>query len=98
GIFRFFDNVINGNAAIPNSSTQVRSVDAAGNPVSNLGPLRYASVFGPLPGNLPSPNADCSNIAALVTPGAPWDPRRTAFDSTVYVKKLVSSDFMPAPN
>ena len=98
GVFRFFDNVINGNAAIPNSSTQARSVDAAGNPVSNLGPLRYASVFGQLPGNLPSANADCSNIAALVTSGAPWDPNRTDFDSTGYVKRLVDSGFMPAPN
>src|SRR6185503_5629462 len=76
GIFRFFDNVINGNAAIPNSSTQARSVDAAGNPVSNLGPLRYASVFGPLPANLPSANADCSNLAALVSRGAPSDQRK----------------------
>ena len=98
GVFRFFDNVINGNAAIPNSSTQARSVDAAGNPVSNLGPLRYASVFGQLPANLPPANADCSNIAALVTRGAPWDPNRTDFDSTGYVKKLVNPDFMPAPN
>jgi hypothetical protein len=98
GIFRFFDNVINGNAAIPNSSTQARSVDAAGNPVSNLGPLRYASVFGPLPANLPPATADCSNLAALVTRGAPWDPNRTDFDSTGYVKRLVNADFMPAPN
>ena len=35
GIFRFFDNVINGNAAIPNSSTQARSVDAASREVSS---------------------------------------------------------------
>jgi hypothetical protein len=98
GIFRFFDNVINGNAAIPNSSTQARSVDMAGNPVTNLGPLRYGSVYGQLPGSLPAANADCSNIAALVTSGAPWDPNRTNFDSTGYVKRLVSSDFMPVPN
>jgi len=98
GIFRFFDNVINGNASIPNSSTQARSVDAAGNPVTNLGPLRYASVFGQLPGTLPVANSDCSNIAALVTPGAPWDPNRTNFDSTGYVKRLVNQSFMPAPN
>ena len=98
GIFRFFDNVINGNASIPNSSTQARSVDAAGNPVTNLGPLRYGSVFGQLPGNLPPANADCSNIASLVTPGAPWDPKRTNFDSTGYVKQLVNQSFMPNPN
>jgi hypothetical protein len=97
GIFRFFDNVINGNAAIPNSSTQARSVDAAGNPVTNLGPLRYASVFGQLPANLPAANADCSNLAALVT-GAPWDPNRTNFDSTGYVQRLVNPNFMPGPN
>jgi len=98
GIFRFFDNVINGNAAIPNSSTQARSVDSAGNPVSNLGPLRYASVFGPLPANLPAANADCSNIAALANRGSPWDSNRTDFDTTGYVKRIVSSDFMPLPN
>jgi len=97
GVFRFFDGVINGNASIPNSSTQARSVDAAGNPVSNLGPLRYASVFGQLPANLPAANADCSNLAGLVS-GAPWDPNRTNFDSTGYVKKLVNPAFMPAPN
>jgi Carboxypeptidase regulatory-like domain len=98
GIFQFFDNYINGNAAIPNSSTQARSVDAAGNPVTNLGPLRYASVFGQLPGNLPAANADCSNLSSAVTKGTAWDPNRTDFDSTGYVKKLVNPDFMPLPN
>jgi hypothetical protein len=71
--------------------------DAAGNPVSNLGPLRFASVFGQLPANLPAANADCSNIAGLVS-GAPWDANRISFDSTGYVKKLVNPNFMPAPN
>src|SRR4051812_49028296 len=98
GIFRFFDNVINGNASIPNSSTQARSVDINGNPVSNLGPLRYGSVYGQLPANLPAANADCSNLAALATGSAPWDPNRTGFDSTGYVSRLVSPNFMPAPN
>jgi hypothetical protein len=88
GIFRFFDNVINGNASVVNSSTQARSVDAAGNPVTNLGPLRYGSVYGQLPANLPAANADCSNLAALAS-GAPWDPNRPSFDSTGYIKKLV---------
>ena len=98
GIFRFFDGVINGNAAITNSSTQMRSVDAAGNPVTNLGPLRYGSVFGALPANLPPANEDCSNLAALVTPNAPWDPNRTRFDSTGYVQNLIGPDVMPLPN
>jgi hypothetical protein len=75
----------------------MRAVDAAGNPVTNLGPLRYGSVYGQLPGNLPAANADCSNIAALAS-GAPWDPNRPSFDTTGYIKKLVGTDFMPAPN
>jgi hypothetical protein len=99
GIFRFFDSVNNGNAAITNTSTQARSVDINGNPVTTLGPLRYASVYGQLPANLPAANADCSNLAALVPGGASsWDPNRTTFDSTGYVKKLVNTNFMPLPN
>jgi len=99
GIFRFFDSVNNGNAAITNTSTQARSVDINGNPVTTLGPLRYASVYGQLPANLPAANADCSNLAALVPGGASsWDPNRTAFDSTGYVRKLVNTNFMPLPN
>lgn len=98
GVFRFFDGVINGNAGIVSNPTQKPSVDIAGIPVEGLGPLRYASVFGRLPANLPAANADCSNIAALVTPGTAWDANRTGFDSTGYVKKLLSTDVMPLPN
>ena len=33
-----------------------------------------------------------------MTKGTAWDPNRTDFDSTGYVKKLVNPDFMPLPN
>ena len=95
GIFRFFDNVINGNAAIPNSSTQARSVDAAGNPVSNLGPLRYASVFGPLPANLPPANRGlfqhCRPCVAQRAVGS--EPYRFRFDG---VRQKVSESGLHA--
>jgi hypothetical protein len=97
GVFRFFDNVINGNASITENPTQKRSVDASGNPVQGLGALRYASVFGQLPGGLPAANGDCSNLATLVT-GPAWDANRPALDPTGYVKKLLDPNIMPLPN
>jgi hypothetical protein len=81
GIFRYFDSWNNGNvnqSTISNGTTPtIAVVDVAGNPLrpaTNLdgtpytGQLRYASVFGQLPANLPSTNSDCSNIASLVQP------------------------------
>ena len=108
GIFRYFDNWNNGNV---NQSTSagatptIAVVDAAGNPLRPAvnpdgspytGQLRYASVFGQLPANLPAANADCSNIAALVQPGTNWDPYRKAMDPSGYVAKMLS--IMPLPN
>src|SRR5215510_7475027 len=41
-------------------------------------------------------NADCSNIAALVTPNTAWDSNRSNLDPTGFYKKLL--DQMPRPN
>src|SRR5215831_8548466 len=83
-----------GNAISPTSfgsTPTIAVVDAAGNPLRPgtnpdgtqfTGTLRYASVFGRLPGTLPAANADCSNIASLVQPGTSWDPNRTGRDTT----------------
>src|SRR5262252_2470964 len=89
GIFRYFDNWNNGNvnqSTINTGTTPtIAVVDVAGNPLKPAtnpdgspynGQLRYASVFGQLPSNLPTADADCSNIAALVQPGTNWDPNR----------------------
>jgi hypothetical protein len=74
--------------------TQTPWVNQAGAPRTDLGPIQYASVFGP---NLSftggAPSADCSN--AVVT-GGPRDPNRTQIDPTGYVKTLFS--YMPAVN
>jgi hypothetical protein len=69
-------------------------VNATGVPRSDLGPMQYASVFGP---NLSftggAPNADCSNA---VVSGGSRDPSRTQIDPTGYVKTLFS--YMPPVN
>lgn len=109
GIFRYFDGWNNGNAIAPTVSTgttpTIAVVDGIGNPKTPAtnpggapftGALRYVSVFGRLPANLPAASADCSNIAALVQPGTNWDPFRTAVDPTGYVTKLMGT--MPLPN
>jgi hypothetical protein len=109
GIFRYFDNWNNGNVNQSTISTgttpTIAVVDVAGNPLRPAtnpdgspynGQLRYASVFGQLPANLPAANADCSNIALLVQPGTNWDPFRKAMDSTGYVAKTLG--IMPLPN
>jgi hypothetical protein len=59
------------------------------------GAISYASVYGQLPANLPAANADCSNIAALVS-GPPRDPYRTQKDPTGYVDTLFK--YMPSVN
>ena len=96
GIFRFFDNVINGNAAIPNSSTRRGP--------STLPEIRVESWSAALCERLrpvarriylPA-NADCSNIASLVMPHALGSkPHR--FDSTgICTKRLINSDLHAA--
>src|SRR5215475_2813766 len=109
GIFRYFDGWNNGNAVAPTvaggTTPTIAVVDGLGNPVTPAtnpngtpftGALRYASVFGKLPANLPAATADCSNIAALVQPGTNWDPFRKALDPSGYVTKLIN--VMPMPN
>src|SRR3989442_11301067 len=89
GIFRYFDSWNNGNSIAPTQATgntpTIAVVDGLGNPVTPAtnpngtafaGSLHYASVFGRLPANLPSANADCSNIASLVQSGTNCDPFR----------------------
>src|SRR5207249_6738096 len=61
------------------------------NTVSPGGPLRYASVFGPLQ-NIPT-RPDCSDA---VVQGTPWDPNRKAMDPTGFTKQLLTK--MPLPN
>jgi len=74
--------------------TQTPWVNQAGVPRSDLGPMQYASVFGP---NLSftggTPNADCSNA---VVSGGPRDPNRTQIDPTGYVNTLFK--YMPPVN
>ena len=104
GIFRYYDNWNNGgstqiDAFGPTPITAV--VDDFGNPrapaknpdgTAASGILRYASVFGRLQ-NAPT-RADCSD--AIVTPSTAWDPYRTGYDTTGYIKKVLST--MPLPN
>ncbi|HLH31207.1 MAG TPA: carboxypeptidase-like regulatory domain-containing protein [Terriglobia bacterium] len=108
GIFRYFDGWNNGSDVTPTTlgtTPTTAVVDGAGNPVTPAsnptggpftGALRYASVFGKLPAALPSANADCSNIAALVQSGTNWDPFRKALDPTGYVTKVLGK--IPSPN
>src|SRR5262249_44487298 len=78
GIFRYFDNWNNGNvnqSTISSGATPtIAVVDVTGSPLRPTvnpdgspytGQLRYASVFGQLPANLPAASPDCSNIASL---------------------------------
>jgi hypothetical protein len=83
GIFRFFPGVQNGNAASNNPV-----VDRAGNPVTPAGVntaidggrLQAVSVFG-------------RDVNGTFTP---WDPNRTGFDTTGYIRRLIAR--MPLPN
>src|SRR5262245_45309208 len=112
GIFRYFTDWNNGNISantptVPTTSATAATpvVDSLGNPKAPAtmrngtpytGTLQYYSVFGQLPANLPAANADCSNIAALVTPNTAWDSNRSNLDPTGFSKKLL--DQMPRPN
>lgn len=114
GIFRFFDNFSNGNALQQDNPTAaipiMRSVDKAGNPRTDLGPMRYASVFGTitnlsaLPTN-PAVSYDCSNVQVnglpvdqILTNGssAPWDALRPKRDPSGYVSDFLTK--LPAVN
>jgi hypothetical protein len=110
GIFRYFSNWApaygGGALAAPPTWSQPTTpstfpgngvtpwVNQAGVPRTDLGPMQYASVFGP---NLSftggAPNADCSNA---VVSGGPRDPYRTQVDPTGYVNTLFK--YMPSLN
>jgi hypothetical protein len=112
GIFRYFPDWNNGNFnqittanAASSGTAAIAVVDALGNPKMPAtfrngspytGTLQYASVFGKLPGNLPAASADCSNIAALVTPSTPWDTNRQNVDPTGFTTKILG--VMPHAN
>src|SRR6266571_5253243 len=105
GIFRYFDNYINGNArqlqtAVGNA-TQTATVNRDGSPKSPDGsPLRYLSVFGPLAANPTKP--DCSdaqiNTSTLVPNGAAssWNTYRKQLDKTGFITSALAS--MPHAN
>src|SRR5215471_12367123 len=110
GIYRYFSNSApaygGGPLAAPPTWSQPTTpslfpsngvtpwVNQAGVPRTDLGPMQYASVFGP---NLSftggAPNADCSNA---VVSGGPRDPYRTQVDPTGYVNTLFK--YMPSLN
>jgi hypothetical protein len=104
GIFRYFDNTINGNARqLPTpvgGFNQLATVNIDGSPKSPDGsPLRYISVFGPLAANPTKP--DCSdaqiNTTTLVPNGASsWDTYRTQLDRTGFIAATLAS--MPRAN
>jgi hypothetical protein len=101
GIFRYYDNVNNGNARqIPIAGTAA-TVNLDGSPKSPDGsPLRFLSVFGALLSN-PTKN-DCSdaqiNTSTLVPNGAAssWDTFRKQLDKTGFISKTL--DAMPHAN
>jgi hypothetical protein len=114
GIFRFFDSWSNGNALQQNLPTAAypitNSVDTSGNPRTDLGPMRYASVFGTitnlasLPAH-PGPSYDCSDVQVnglpvdqVLTSGssAPWDPLRPKQDPSGYISDFLTR--LPAVN
>ena len=105
GIFRYFDNYVNGNArqipTVNGNANQVATVNPDGSPKSPDGsPLRYLSVFGPLAANPTKP--DCSDAqidsSTLVPTGATasWDTYRKQLDKTGFIAGTLSS--MPHAN
>jgi hypothetical protein len=109
GVFRYFDNWVNGRYGIATTTTgqtpTIAVVDFNGNPLrpatnpdgsAYAGQLRYASVFGKL---LKTPSTgDCSdfNPDTDVAANTNWDPYRKAMDSTGFVKQFLS--LMPVAN
>ena len=94
GIFRYWDNWVNGPAdqsVSPGGANPIRpSVDASGNPLApatnpdgtpHNGILRHVSLFGQVSG---TPSADCSGMTVGVAPTSTgtWDPFRTGFDTS----------------
>jgi hypothetical protein len=92
-----------------NTNPNYPSVDDAGNPRAPLvnpnntpytGGLRCFSIFGNIkvgPGGTTSPftQADCPGGTAVIN-STPWDSKRTVFDPTGYVAKVLA--LMPAAN
>jgi hypothetical protein len=105
GIFRYYDNFINGNArqvsGLVGNFQQVPTVNPDGTPRSPDGsPLRYVSVFGPLLAEPTKP--DCSDAqistSTLVPNGATtsWDTYRKQLDKTGFITSTLAS--MPHAN
>src|SRR5262249_44912670 len=104
GIFRYFDNFVNGNASqLPVTVAgfpQVPTVNLDGSPRSPDGsPLRYLSVFGALAANPTKP--DCSDAqidtSTLVPNGtSSWDPNRRQLDKTGFIASTLAA--MPHAN
>ena len=104
GIFRYYDNFVNGNASqLPVTVAgfpQVPTVNLDGSPRSPDGsPLRYLSVFGALAANPTKP--DCSDAqidtSTLVPNGASsWDPNRRQLDKTGFIASTLTA--MPHAN
>jgi hypothetical protein len=105
GIFRYYNNYINGNAAQISTTVggvpQVAVVNLDGSPKSPDGSaLQYLSVFGQMAAN-PTKN-DCSdaqiNTSTLVPNGAAssWDPFRKQLDKTGFISATLGT--MPLPN
>jgi len=105
GIFRYFDNFVNGNArqlpVVVGGVNQVATVNFDGTPKSPDGsPVRYLSVFGPLAADPTMP--DCSdaqiNPSTLVPNGAAnsWDPHRRQLDRTGFIAATLAA--MPQAN
>ncbi len=101
GIFRYWDNWINGPAdqSVSTGANPIRpSVDASGNPLPPAtNPdgtphnqiLRHVSLFGQVSG---TPTADCSGMTIAPAPTATgsWDPFRTGFDTSGVYDLLAS--------
>src|SRR5262245_60642530 len=105
GIFRYYDNYVNGNArqldTLVGGFNQTATVNSDGSPKSpNGSPLRYLSVFGPLAADPTKP--DCSdaqiNTSTLVPNGAAssWDPFRKQLDKTGFITAALQT--MPHAN
>src|SRR5262249_54824856 len=104
GIFRYYDNFINGNArqltTLTGNFTQTATVNPDGSPKSPDGsPLRYLSVFGALASNPTKP--DCSDAqidsSTLVPIGATsFDPFRKQLDKTGFIAAQLAT--MPHAN
>ena len=101
GIFRYWDNWINGPAdqSVSTGANPIRpSVDASGNPLApttnpdgtpHNGILRHVSLFGQVSGT-PSPDCSGMSITSAPTEAGTWDPFRTGFDTSGVFDLLAS--------